>query len=111
RERFEPSAQLDRPYAMLGFNMYAADTDEEAELLMSSRDQSFVALRSGTPGLLQPPVKNYRDTLDRSARAMLETMLSATACGAPETVRRQTEEFIARTRADELILTSMIHDH
>jgi len=111
RERFEPSEQLEKPYVMLGFNMYAADTDEEAEFLMSSRDQSFVALRTGSPGLLQPPVENYRATLDPNARAMLDVMLSATACGAPETVRQHTENFIAKTGADELILTSMIYDH
>ena len=111
RTRFQPSEQLDKPYVMLGFNMFAADTDEEAEFLMSSRDQSFVALRRGRPGKLPPPVKNYRATLEPGARAMLETMLSATACGSPETVRRQTEEFIARTQADELILTSMMFNH
>lgn len=111
RERFEPSIHLDKPYVILGFNMFAADSDEEAELLMSSRDQSFVALRTGRPGLLQPPVKDYRNSLEPSARVMLETMLSATACGSPQTIRRQTEEFIARTGADELILTSMIYDH
>ncbi len=111
RERFEPSEQLDTPHVMLGFNMYAADTDEEAQFLMSSRDQSFVALRTGTPGLLKPPVENYRATLDPNARAMLDMTLSATACGAPETVRKQTEDFIAKTGADELILTAMFHDH
>jgi luciferase family oxidoreductase group 1 len=111
RERFEPSAQLDKPYLMLGFNFFAADTDEEAQLLMSSRDQSFVALRTGRPGLLPPPVKNYRATLEPAARAMLEATLSATAVGARETVKRQTEDFIARTGADELILTSMMFDH
>jgi luciferase family oxidoreductase group 1 len=111
RSRFQPSEQLDKPYVMLGFNMFAADSDEEAEFLMSSRDQSFVALRTGRPGRLPPPVKSYRATLEPGARAMLETMLSATACGSPETVRRQTEEFIAKTGADELILTSMMFDH
>lgn len=111
RTRFEPSVHLDKPYVMLGFNMYAADTDEEAEFLMSSRDQSFVALRTGRPGRLPPPVKNYRATLEPPARAMLETMLSATACGTFETIRRQTADFIAKTEADELILTSMIFDH
>ncbi len=111
RSRFEPSAHLDKPHAMLGFNMYVADTDAEAEYLMSSRDQSFVALRTGRPGRLPPPVKNYREGLEPAARAMLDTMLSATACGSPETARRQTEDFIAKTGADELILTSMIFDH
>jgi luciferase family oxidoreductase group 1 len=111
RERFQPSAQLERPYVMLGFNMFAADTDAEAKFLMSSRDQAFVALRTGRPGKLPPPVENYRENIDPRARAMLEATLSATAVGSFETVKRQTEEFIARTGADELILTSMMFDH
>jgi luciferase family oxidoreductase group 1 len=111
RERFEPSGALDKPYVMLGFNMFAADTDEEAEFLMSSRDQSFVALRTGTPGRLPPPIKNYRGGIDPRLRAMLDAILSATAVGSYATVKQQTEDFIARTGADELILTSMMFDH
>jgi luciferase family oxidoreductase group 1 len=111
RERFQPSGELEKPYVMLGFNMFAAESDEEAHFLMSSRDQAFVALRTGNPGLLMPPVENYRENLDPRARGMLEAMLSATAVGSFETVKRQTEEFIAKTRADELILTAQIFDH
>ncbi|BCJ92335.1 alkane 1-monooxygenase [Terrihabitans soli] len=111
RESFQPSAELEKPYVMLGFNMFAAESDEEAHLLMSSRDQAFVALRTGNPGLLMPPVENYRENLDPRAKAMLQTVLSATAVGNYETVKRQTEEFIAKTRADELILTAQIFDH
>ncbi|KAK0340933.1 hypothetical protein LTR94_028496, partial [Friedmanniomyces endolithicus] len=55
RRDFRPSAVLDRPYAMAGFNVFAADTDEEAELLASSQQQAFVALRTGRPGKLPPP--------------------------------------------------------
>jgi luciferase family oxidoreductase group 1 len=110
RERFEPSDMLDKPHVMLGFNMFAAETDEEAHFLMSSRDQSFVALRTGTPGRLPPPVANYRETLDPRLRGMLDAILSATAVGNYATLKRQTEDFIARTGADELILTAMIFD-
>jgi luciferase family oxidoreductase group 1 len=110
RERFQPSEVLDEPYVMLGFNMFAAESDEEAEFLMSSRDQAFVALRTGTPGLLLPPVENYRASLDPRLRAMLDAMLSATAVGCYTTVKKQTEDFIARTGADELILTAQIFD-
>ena len=63
RRDFRPSAQLDRPYAMAGFNVFAADTDAEAELLASSQQQSFVALRTGQPTQLPPPVAGYRDSL------------------------------------------------
>jgi luciferase family oxidoreductase group 1 len=111
RERFEPSEQLERPYAMLGFNVFAADTDEEARLLASSVEQAFVALRTGQASRLPQPRAGYADTLPRPTRAMLDSVLSCSAIGSPETVRRQTEEFVERTGADELMITAQIYDH
>ena len=111
RERFEPSARLQKPYVMLGFNVFAADTDEEGRLLATSMQQAFVNLRRGRPTQLQPPVEGFEDTLQPFERAMLNEVLSATAAGAPQTVRAALEQFIARTGADELMITSQIHDH
>ena len=111
RERFEPSEQLDRPYVMLGFNAIVAPTDEEAQLLATSVQQAFVALRSGHPIQLPPPRPGYADDLPLEARAILRSVLSASAIGSPETARRQTEEFIERTRPDELIVTAQVYDH
>ena len=111
RERFEPSEQLSEPYVMLGFNAIVADTDEEAELLSTSIQQAFVALRTGDPIQLPPPKPGFADALPLEARATLRAVLSASAIGSPETARRQTEEFIARTRPDELIVTAQIYDH
>jgi len=111
RERFEPSEQLDRPYVMLGLNAIVAPTDEEAQLLATSVQQAFVALRSGHPIQLPPPRPGYADDLPLEARAILRSVLSASAIGSPETARRQTEEFIARTRPDELIVTAQVYDH
>jgi luciferase family oxidoreductase group 1 len=110
RERFEASEQLERPYVMLGFNCFAADSDEEAELLSTSVQQAFVALRTGQPTQLPPPKAGYAESLPMQARAMMRTILSCSAIGGPATVRRQTQEFIARTGADELIVTSQIYD-
>ena len=111
RERFQPSERLAEPYVMLGLNAFAADTDEEAALLMTSVEQAFVRLRSGDPGKLQPPVPGYRDTLPAAHRAMLDQALSCSAAGSPETVRRRIADFIARTGADELMIVSQIYDH
>ncbi|MBV8685778.1 MAG: LLM class flavin-dependent oxidoreductase [Alphaproteobacteria bacterium] len=111
RERFRPSPQLDRPYVMLGFNAFAAETDEEAHLLSTSLMQAFVNLRTGNPGRLPPPVPGYADALPAPARAMLDQVLSCSAIGAPATVRAAIEAFVARTGADELMITSQIHDH
>jgi luciferase family oxidoreductase group 1 len=111
RERFEASDQLDRPYLMLGFNCFAAESDEEAELLSTSIQQAFVALRSGQPTRLQPPKAGYAESLPAEARAMLSDIFSCCALGSPATVKRQLLEFVERTGADELIVTSQIYDH
>ena len=111
RERFEPSEQLDRPYVMLGFNVFAADTDGEARVLMTSMQQAFVNLRRGRPTPLQPPVPGFEDTLQPFERAMLHEVLSSSVAGSPETVRAGLASFIARTGADELMITSQVYDH
>jgi luciferase family oxidoreductase group 1 len=111
RSSFRPSAQLAEPYVMLGFNVFAADTDEEAQLLATSVQQAFVALRTGRAGKLQPPVAGYAETLPPQAKAMLDDALSCSAIGSPETVERQMRAFGERTGADELMIVSQIFDH
>jgi luciferase family oxidoreductase group 1 len=111
RANFKPSAQLDKPYVMLGFNVFAADTDEEAQFRATSMQQAFVSLRSGRPTRLQPPVRGYLEALGPQERAMLDAVLSCSAIGSPETVAQQLKAFIAHTKADELMITSQIFDH
>jgi luciferase family oxidoreductase group 1 len=111
RNNFRPSAQLERPYVMLGFNVFAANTDQEARLRATSMQQAFVNLRSGRPSRLPPPQAGYLDTLGLPERAMLDAVLSCSAIGAPDTVAAQLQAFIARTGADELMITSQIFDH
>lgn len=111
RARFKPSRHLQKPYVMLGYNVFAADTDEEAQLLASSMQQAFVNLRSGRPTRLPPPVENYTDSLLPHHLAILEDTLSCSAIGSPDTVRREIAGFAERTGADELMVTSQIHSH
>jgi alkanesulfonate monooxygenase SsuD/methylene tetrahydromethanopterin reductase-like flavin-dependent oxidoreductase (luciferase family) len=96
---------------MLGFNVFAAESDAEARLLATSMQQSFVNLRSGRPTQLPPPMEGYDRDLPPAAKAMLAGVLSSSAIGSAETVRRSIAAFIERTKPDELILTSQIHDH
>ena len=110
RHRFEPSDQLDKPYVMLGFNAFVADSDEEAELLATSVQQAFVALRTGQATQLPPPSAGYLEALPMQQRAILSSVLSCSAIGTPDTARGQVEEFVARTKADELIVTAQIYD-
>jgi luciferase family oxidoreductase group 1 len=111
RERFQPSQQLERPYAMCGFNAIAADTDDEARFLATSLQQAFVNMRSGRPSTLPPPVRGYESSLSEPARALLASVLECSAIGGPDTVRRGLGDFIARTGADELMISSTVFDH
>jgi luciferase family oxidoreductase group 1 len=111
RSTFRPSAQLDKPYVMLGFNVFAAETDEEAQFRATSMQQAFVNLRSGRPSKLKPPVKGYLESLDLPERMMLDQVLSCAAIGAPDTVAAQLKAFVERTGADELMITSQIFEH
>jgi luciferase family oxidoreductase group 1 len=110
RERFEPSEELAEPKVMAAMTVICADSDEEATFLASSLDQSFVALRTGTPGKLQPPIRDYRASLPREAVAMLEHMGEARAVGSPATVRSAMLAFIERTGADEIMATGATYD-
>ncbi|WP_260925686.1 LLM class flavin-dependent oxidoreductase [Novosphingobium sp. 9] len=110
RERFQPSATLDKPHFMAAINVLAADTREEAEYLASSTDQSFVALRSGQPLRLPPPIRDYRASLPAAANAMLEQVRSVRAVGTPQDVRESIEAFVERTGADEVICACATYD-
>lgn len=111
RDTFRPSEQLAEPYVMLGYNVFAADTDQEAELLATSLQQAFVNLRTGRATALQPPVPGYLDSLPPGERAMLDQIFSCSAIGSPQRVAHQMKAFAARTGADELMITSQIFDH
>jgi luciferase family oxidoreductase group 1 len=111
RARFQPSEQLERPYVMLGVNVFAAETDAEARRLFTSLQQAFVNLRSGRPGRLPPPLDGYDQRLGPMERQMIAEMLACSFVGTPDSVRRGLEAFVAQTRADELMIASQIHDH
>jgi alkanesulfonate monooxygenase SsuD/methylene tetrahydromethanopterin reductase-like flavin-dependent oxidoreductase (luciferase family) len=111
RAQFRPSRQLDRPYVMLGFNVFGADTLEEAQFRATSMQQAFVNLRSGAPSQLPPPVEGYLERIGPHERGILGQVLSCATIGTPETVRSDLKDFVKRTGADELMITSQMFDH
>ena len=110
RERFTPSPALDKPHVMAAMTVLTAESDAEATLLASSLDQSFVALRTGNPGRLKPPIPGYRESLPPHTQAMLEHVRQASAVGAPATVREAIGRFVERTGADEIIVAGATFD-
>lgn len=111
RRNFRPSAQLDQPYAMAGFNIFAAETRDEAELIATSMMQSVIALRTSRPRQLPPPQPGYREALPPQGQAMIAQFLSASAIGTKEDVVSGLSDFVRRTRVDEVIVSGMIFDH
>lgn len=111
RERFEPSASCPSPYVMLGFNVYGAETVEQANLLRSSSLMSFLSLRRGRPRQLPPPVADLMETLDQTDRGLLERMKIPAATGDEALVAEGMQDFLAKTGADELMLVSSVYEH
>ena len=111
RERFKPSDQLQKPHVMLGYNVFVADTDEEARYLRSSALQSMLSLRRGNPIQLPPPVEGLEASLSAPEVAMLEMITRCSAVGSVQSAANQMGEFLMRTGADELMCVSSIYDH
>jgi luciferase family oxidoreductase group 1 len=111
RRHFKPSEQLARPHLMVAANVIAAETDEEAALLMTSLQQAFVHLRRGRPGPLPPPAVGFEAQLAAPERAMLDEALSCSFVGSAERVRRGLADLASRTGADEIIVAAHVHDH
>jgi luciferase family oxidoreductase group 1 len=110
RGSFRPSKELQRPYAMLGVNVFAADTDEEARRLFTSHQQAFVQLRRGTPGQIPPPIDDIEAYWSPAEKFMASQSLKWSVVGGPETVERGLQEFIEITQADELMIAAFIYD-
>ncbi len=111
RERFRPSAQLDRPHAMVGINVVVADTDEAARRLFTTIQQRFTDMMRNARGQLSPPIDDIESYWTPAEKAQVSRMLACSFVGSPGTVRRELERFVETTGADELMAASAIHDH
>ena len=110
RSRFRPSEQLERPYAMVGVNIIAADSDHEARRLATTQQMSFVDIFRGTRGLSRPPIDDIERYWSPMEKARVMEMLARSIVG-PDTVRAGIDALLAETGADELIVVSDVYDH
>lgn len=111
RSRFKPSAQLDRPYAVAGINVIAADTDAEARRLATTQQMSFADLVSGQRSLSKPPIDDIETYWSPNARAQAMQMLARSVIGSAATVRAELDAFLAETGVDELMIVSDVYEH
>ncbi|MBA4030760.1 MAG: alkane 1-monooxygenase [Planctomyces sp.] len=110
RERFQPSAQQAKPYALVGVNIIAAESDAEAHRLATSQQMSFAGIFRGARGLMQPPIDDIESYWSPSEKMQVSQMLACSIVGGPETVRQGISALLERTRADELMIVSDVFD-
>ena len=111
RTTFKPSAQQQKPHAMAGVNIIAADTDAEAQHLFTSLQMRFADMARGSRGYMQPPIDNIETYWSGPEKAQAQRMLACSFVGSPETLRRDLTAFIDRTGIDELMVTTAVYDH
>lgn len=110
RGRFTPSAYLDKPYAMLTVNVFAAETDAEAKRLFTSMQVQFVNMLRDMRGRVQPPVDDIEAYWTPQEKAWVSGKLSRSFVGAAETVATGLRDFIAGHRPDELMISGHFFD-
>ncbi|WCK52435.1 LLM class flavin-dependent oxidoreductase [Aneurinibacillus sp. Ricciae_BoGa-3] len=111
RRNFHPSGVLDEPYAMVGVNVIAADTDKEARRLATSMQQQFLNLIRNNRAPLQPPVDNMDELMSEYEKAVLHRQLGSSIVGDPAEVKEKLQAFLDETQADEMIVNAQIYDH
>ncbi len=110
REQFKPSAQQAKPYALVGVNIIAAETDDEARSLFTSQQMSFTGIFRGARGLMQPPIDDIESYWTQLEKTQVMQMLSCSIVGGPDTVRKGMSDLLKRTGADELMIVSDVFD-
>jgi len=111
RERFEPSAQLDKPHIMVGCNVIVADTEDEAKRLFTSPQQNSARMVRGTRGQLPPPIDDIESFWSPTEKMHASSMLSCSFYGTPATIKDRLASLIEETNADELMVAAAIWDH
>lgn len=113
RENFRPSDVLQKPYAMVGINVIAADTDEEARKLHTSQQQQFLNLIRGRTGKLNRPVlpESMETIWSDYEKAHVNKMLAYSVVGNKAAVRDRLSALLEETGADEWIAAGQIYDH
>ncbi|MDQ0504776.1 LLM class flavin-dependent oxidoreductase [Xanthobacter agilis] len=110
RGRFKPSAALQRPHAMAGINVIAADSDADARRLATTQQMSFTNIFRGARGLSLPPIDDIETYWSPAEKAQAQRMLARSVVGGPDTVRAGLSAFIEETGVDEVMVVSDIFD-
>jgi luciferase family oxidoreductase group 1 len=110
RRQFQPSEHLEAPHAILTLSVICAETMAEAERLASSMQLSWVRLRSGRPSKIPSPETALSYPYTEQEAAVVRAYRDLQIIGTPSSVRERIETLARRTRADEVMITTVTHD-
>ncbi len=110
RSGFQPSEHLPQPYVIVGLNVVAADSDEEAVRLFTSQQIQAIGMVRGQRNQLGPAVDDIDTCWTPMEKPAVEHKLTYSYVGSPETVKGGVSALIAETDADELMTTVRIFD-
>lgn len=111
REAFQPSDALAKPYAILAVSVICAETSAEAERLASCMQLSWVRLRTGRPSKIPTPEEALAYPYTEQELAAVRAYQQLQIVGTPDVVRKRIDALAARTRADEIMVTTVTHDY
>jgi luciferase family oxidoreductase group 1 len=111
REKFVPSAQLQKPHAMAGVNIIVAETDEDARHLYTSLQMRFTDMVRDARGYMKPPIDDIENYWSGHEKVQAQRMLACSFVGTPKALRGQLRDFMAETGADELMVATAVYDH
>ena len=110
RSAFRPSDVLEAPYVMLGVNVVCAEDDAEAQRLAAPRPPGLPAPAPGQARRCTPaPEEAEEYSFTPFERESIRGWTASHVIGDPDEVRTGLEDLVARTGADELMLSTMIH--
>ncbi|MEN1993887.1 MsnO8 family LLM class oxidoreductase [Stenotrophomonas bentonitica] len=111
RREFRASQYLQAPYAVLGLNVVASDSEADAKRLFTTQQQSFVNLRRGLAGLIPPPIDDIEAFWQPHEKAGVQNALACAVVGDVKQVQEGLAAFVARHKPDEVLVTANIYDH
>lgn len=111
RNQFKPSAWRDAPYAILGVAAICAETEAEADHLAKSADLHYARRAVGQYGPLASPEEAAAYPYTPIDRQRIEHNRKRLIAGSPQQVRERIAALAQSTKADEVMITTMVFDH
>ncbi|MEU0984716.1 LLM class flavin-dependent oxidoreductase [Streptomyces griseus] len=116
RATFRPSRDFTKPHALITAPVICAESEEEARNLAKPGALAFLRMRNIKPGaephnFLPAPLDVEKHIYSHEESEVVERYFATQVIGNPEQVRKNLEELLSETQADELMMTAMVHDH